>query len=225
MSCVIRSITHHVVRLAKLYSTTNIGHSLRTRSRQAVARRFNRLQQEATVRGTQSLIDARSVCGRNNNRRTMLPRRSRPQSSGGRMASRHKHGCGGATTAGASSGKCPALLAPPFLSGATLHLQDGGGFTTARRPLLCAKGLPSGTQVNEGLARRVEASRSLTAPPLALKTSIRKKAARGGGEQAAKSNCGGDPIELGTAMKEDFAARVARRDDILQVSTNTCLFP
>lgn len=135
------------------------------------------------------------------------------------MASPHKHGSSGAT-AGARSRTSPAVLAPPFLAGATLHLQDGGGFTAARRPPLSAKGLPSGTQVNEGLARRADAPRSLVASPVAPKTSIGKKAARGGVEQAVKSNWGGGPVELGTEVKDDFAARVARRDDMLQVYLN-----
>lgn len=195
--------------------TTIIEHSLRTHSPQAVARRFNHLQREATVRGTQSLIDTRSARGRNNGT-AVLRRRSRPQSSGGRMASPHKHDNSGAT-AGASSRSSPAVLAPPFLAGATLRLEDGGGFTASRRPPLSAKGLPSGTQVNAGLATRPEAPRSLAASPVPPKTSTGTKVARGGVEQAAKSNWGGGPVELSTEVKEDFAARVARRDDILQV--------
>lgn len=132
----------------------------------------------------------------------------------------HKQGSnsrGGVITSGSS--RSPAFLAPPFIAGATLQLQDGGGFTAVRRPPFSAKGLPSGTQVNEGLARRAnKAPGWLTATPVATnKTGIGKAS---GVEQAAKSNNReGTPVvvELGTDVKEDFATRVARRDDILQV--------
>lgn len=93
----------------------------------------------------------------------------------------------------------------PFLVGATLQLRPGGGFTAVRRPPLCAKGLPSATQVNKGLAKSAQEERKI-----ALKNSSKKAS---GADQGH-----GPTVELGADIKKEFAARIARRDDVLQVN-------
>lgn len=79
-----------------------------------------------------------------------------------------------------------------------------------RRPPFDGKGLPSSAQVNEGLAKSARNHTRLDSRNNTYGSN------RGSGpEQHGRSN----PAELAEDAKEAFAGRVARRDDVLQVTS------
>lgn len=91
--------------------------------------------------------------------------------------------------------------------GAMLHLQDGGRFTGVRQPPLVGKGLPSAAQINDRLARGTK-GRSL---------SDKVSSSTNGANKSDQEGTRGTPVKLGASTKQDFEARIARRDDLLQV--------
>lgn len=175
---------------------------------QAVARKFNQLQRrEASTGGTQSLIDLRqssSYFNDNTTHKAVHRSALRPKSSGGRITAPKTLS---STTNNNSVGKTAvtarAQVSLPCLAGATLQRsEDGGGFTAVRQPpLRASKGLPSYKQVNDGFARK------------------RAK------ERKSASNANSATSRGGTNNSTDleFAAQIARRDDILQVGMKATL--
>lgn len=170
--------------------------------RQGVARRFNLLQREAATRSTQSLIDLRPLAGKpktgKSARDSLRPSASTVHMSVGRSKSRDCQTDG-------SNGQ----LGPPFLAGAgqLRRLQDGGRFTGVRQPPLIGHGLPSATQINDGLVRGAKGRR------LADEVSSIRDDARKSDPECTR----GTSVDLGAGTKQDFEARIARRDDLLQV--------
>lgn len=160
---------------------------------QAIARNFNQMQREASINGTQSLIDLRQPSASFNRKNTRASSQ-RPQSSGGRIAT---------TPPEALRGQ----IALPCLAGAALRHRDGGGLMATRQPpLRPSKGLPSSTQISKASARRRAKERKITS------TSNKREGALMGSEPDRPATA-----ELSRGEREEFAAKVARRDDILQV--------
>ncbi|CAN0032928.1 unnamed protein product, partial [Scytosiphon promiscuus] len=174
----------------------------------AVARRFNQMQREASIGGTQSLIDLRTPSASFSKKTTGLEHSSRrPRSSGGRMTD------SGVGVCRAGAGERQTVL--PCVAGASLQVREGGGFTAIRQPPLRAahgNGLPSFSKVNEGLIRR-RAKKHQLVSKTTRRTSVSERHGSGGTGE------GRDPTaaaELSAGAREDFAVKVARRDDILQ---------
>ncbi|CAM9929921.1 unnamed protein product [Ectocarpus sp. 12 AP-2014] len=159
----------------------------------AIARNFNQMQREASINGTQSLTDLRQTSAAFNNKNTTRASSQRPQSSGGRIAT---------TPPQALRGQ----IALPCLVGAALRHKNGGGLMATRQPpLRPSKELPSSTQISKASARRRAKERKM-----ASTSKI--------GEGALMDSEPDRPAtaELGSGEREEFAAKVARRDDILQ---------
>lgn len=95
----------------------------------------------------------------------------------------------------------------PVFAGATLQLHEGGRFTSFRRPPLRGKGLPSGSQVNDGLSRGKKERRPAAKSMLASSHVHDHQQMQYPGL-----------VDLGAEATQDFAARLAERDDVLQVT-------
>ena len=107
-------------------------------------------------------------------------------------------------------------LAPPSLAGATLKLQDGEGFTAVYQPPpLRAHGLPSSAQLREGRARGDGEKKR------AWKKTTSSSSNRSGSSNTNKGLSAEQGqsiiVELAVGALKEFAAKLARRDDILQV--------
>ncbi|CAM9314335.1 unnamed protein product [Ectocarpus fasciculatus] len=160
----------------------------------AIARNFNQMQREASINGTQSLIDLRQPSAAFSQKNTTRASSQRPQSSGGRIA----------TTPPPQALRGQVAL--PYLAGAALRHKDGGGLMATRQPpLRPSKGLPSSTQISKASARRRAKERKRTS------TSNIREGAFMGSEPDRPAT-----VELSSGEREEFAAKVARRDDILQ---------
>lgn len=152
------------------------------------------MQREASINGTQSLIDLRQPSAAFNHKNTTRASSQRPQSSGGRIAT---------TPPQALRGQ----IALPCLAGAALRHKDGGGLMATRQPpLRPSKELPSSTQISKASARRRARERKIAS------TSNIREGALTGSEPDRPATA-----ELGSGEREEFAAKVPRRDDILQV--------
>lgn len=105
-------------------------------------------------------------------------------------------------------------IALPCVAGASLQLKEDGGLTAIRQPpLRASKGLPSFSKENKGLARRKAKERQLLSKAINGTT-----ANRGRGGMGAEDGRGDAAApELSAGAREEFAFKVARRDDILQV--------
>ncbi|CAN0059978.1 unnamed protein product, partial [Ectocarpus sp. 4 AP-2014] len=159
----------------------------------AIARNFNQMQREASINGTQSLLDLRQPSAAINNKNTTRASSQRPQSSGGRFAT---------TPPQALRGQ----MALPCLAGAALRHKDGGGLMATRQPpLRPSKELPSSTQISKASARRRAKERKM-----ASTSNIRERVSMDSEPDRPAT------AELGSAEREEFAAKVARRDDVLQ---------
>lgn len=88
----------------------------------------------------------------------------------------------------------------PFVAGAVMQLQNNR-FTSPRGPPLRGKGLPSGTQVNKALAAK----------------------SRSNSKSASNSQLR-DSTEHDRCIGEAFVAKLAGRDDVLQVIAMRCEF-
>ncbi|CAM9207477.1 unnamed protein product, partial [Hapterophycus canaliculatus] len=176
----------------------------------AVARRFNKMQHQASIGGTQSLIDLRQPFVLSSKETTTDLQRSsrRPRSTGGRMTavlSPLIDNNGRTVRAGAKQGQKTL----PCIAGASLQLQEGGGFTAIRQPpLRASKGLPSFSKVNKGLIRNRAKERQLVSKASSGTTTDRGGMEDGRGYTAT--------AELGVRARQDFTINVSRRDDILQ---------
>lgn len=138
------------------------------------------------------------------------------------------HGGGGSGGGGGGGGG--VRLAPPSVAGATLKLQEGRGFTavvvSSQPPPLCAQGLPSSAQLRlrEGRGARGGDEGGERKRVWRKKTTINNGSASGnsgdikGLMSAEQGRSGTATVELvADALKKEFAVKLARRDDILQV--------
>ncbi len=114
-----------------------------------------------------------------------------------------------------------APIALPCLAGATLQPKEGGGFKTVRQPPFKRKGLPSSKKLEESFARRMAKEGKLMSRKATNNNNTNNNnnnnASSGGGlEQGRTPNA----AELRAGDREEFVAKMARRDDILQVRQN-----
>lgn len=106
-----------------------------------------------------------------------------------------------------------APIALPCLAGATLQPKEGGGFKSKRQPPLVRKGLPSSKKIEESFARKIAKEGKL-----ASNKADNINAGSGGGLEQGRTP---HPAELRVGDREEFVAKMARRDDILQVCDTT----
>lgn len=106
-----------------------------------------------------------------------------------------------------------APIALPCLAGATLQPKEGGGFKPVRQPPFRRKGLPSSKKLEESFARRMAKEGKL----MSSKASNNNNASSGGGSEQGRTP---DAAEQRAGDREEFVAKMARRDDILQVRQN-----